>query len=115
MKSVEVDGKNVLFLSGARPRATLYAVYHYFEVFAGVRYFWDGERIPKCNSLPICGIDLHEKPRFKYRGQRYFSHRGLHRFQAEHWSLTDWKKEIDWMLKKKLNFLALFIGLDDLF
>ena len=25
---------------------------------------------------------------------RYFAHRGLKRFQAEHWSLADWQREI---------------------
>lgn len=115
IKSVKADGKNVLLLSGGRPRATLYAVYHYFEKFAGVRYFWDGDRIQKRNSIETENIDLFEKPHFKYRGQRYFAHRGLHRFQAEHWSFDDWKKEIDWLLKKKLNCIAIFTGLDDLF
>ena len=115
IRTQKIDGKNVLFLTGGRPRATLYATYHYFERFLGVRYFWDGERIPKRAEIPMEGLDIFEAPRFKYRGQRYFSHRSLHRFQAEHWSLEDWKKEIDWMLKKKLNLAALFIGLDDLF
>ncbi len=115
IKSVKIDDKNVLLLSGGRPRANIYAVYYYFEKFASVKFFWDGERVPKTTSLPIEKLNVLEKPRFKYRGQRYFAHRGLHRFQAEHWSFEDWKQEIDWLLKKRLNFVSLFIGLDDLF
>jgi hypothetical protein len=46
---------------------------------------------------------------------RYFAHRSLHRFQAEHWDFEDWKKEIDWILKKRLNLFMLRIGMDDLF
>ena len=56
-----------------------------------------------------------EKPRFEYRGLRYFAHRGLHRFQAEHWDLEDWKREIDWLVKKRFNLFMLRTGIDDLF
>jgi len=61
----------------------------------------------------MCDIDVVESPRFEYRGLRYFAHRGLKRFQAEHWSYEDWKREIDWMVKKRLNFFMLRIGMDD--
>ena len=37
----------------------------------------------------VGGMDVVETPRFRYRGLRYFAHRGLHRFQAEHWDLDD--------------------------
>ena len=63
----------------------------------------------------LSDIDITESPRFDYRGIRYFAHRSLHRFQAEHWSLEDWQREIDWMLKKRLNCFMLRIGVDDLF
>lgn len=110
----EIDNRNYLFLAGGRPRSTIYAVYRYFEKYCGCRWFWDGDRIPK-SEFTVCGIDLTEEPRFDYRGLRYFAHRSLHRFQAEHWNLADWQKEIDWILKKRLNLFMLRIGLDDLF
>lgn len=110
----ELGGRTFLFLAGGRPRSTIYAVYRYFEVFCGCRWFWDGDRIPRM-ELPLSGIDLKESPRFEYRGLRYFAHRSLHRFQAEHWGLEDWQKEIDWILKKRLNLFMLRIGLDDVF
>ena len=109
-----IDGRDSLFLAGARPRATIYAVYRYFEKYLGCRWFWDGDRLKKA-SLILSGIDALETPRFEYRGLRYFAHRSLHRFQAEHWNLEDWKKEIDWILKKRLNMFMLRIGLDDIF
>ena len=114
IRSAEIDGRTVLFFAEGRPRAVLYAVYRYFEIFCGCRWFWDGDRIP-AGELPLSDIDVYEEPRFEYRGLRYFAHRSLHRFQAEHWSLEDWKREIDWMLKKRLNLFMLRIGLDDLF
>jgi len=115
LRSVEGDGRTTLFLVGGRPRAVFYAVYRFFELRADCAYFWDGDRIPKGPAPDLKGLDLTETPRFDWRGLRYFGHRSLHRFQAEHWTLDDWRREIDWMLKKRLNFFMLRIGQDDLF
>ena len=114
IRSARLSGRDVLFLVGGRPLAALYAVYRYFECYSGCRWFWDGDRIHS-HELTLEGIDLCESPRFEYRGLRYFAHRSLHRFQAEHWSLEDWKHEIDWILKKRLNLFMLRIGHDDVF
>ena len=115
IKSLELDGHNLLMLAGGRGRSTIYAVYDFFERQAGCRYFWDGDIIPTADSVDITALDIFESPRFEYRGLRYFAHRSLHRFQAEHWSLEDWQKEIDWMLKKRLNMFMLRIGHDDMY
>jgi len=114
IRCVELAGRRVLFLAGGRPRSTIYAVYRYFERFCGCRWFWDGDRIPK-TQLPLADADLVESPRFDYRGLRYFAHRSLHRFQAEHWTMEDWATEIDWILKKRMNLFMLRIGMDDVF
>ncbi len=106
--------RNVLVLAGGRARSTIYAVYDYFERVMGCRYFWDGDVIPKSDEIVTGGIDFSESPRFLYRGLRYFAHRGLKRFQAEHWSEQDWKNEIDFLMKKRLNFFMLRIGMDDI-
>ena len=113
--SATLRGHDALLLWGGRGRSTLYAVYRYFENCLGCRWFWDGDRIPKRKELPFRNVSLVEKTDKLYRGTRYFAHRGLHRFQAEHWNLEDWKREIDWLLKKRLNLLMLRIGQDDLF
>ena len=110
------DGKrNLLFLSGSRGRSTLYAVYHFFETRANCSWFWDGDVVPKTESLDMTGLDIAESPRFEYRGLRYFAHRSLHRFQAEHWGPDDWEREIDWIVKKRLNVFMLRISMDDVF
>ena len=114
IRGCEVDGRSFLFLAGGRPRSTIYAVYRYFEKFCGCRWFWDGDRICK-GDLPVLDVELCESPKFEYRGLRYFAHRSLHRFQAEHWSFEDWCCEIDWVLKKRLNIFMLRIGMDDIF
>ncbi len=113
--SVMDGGRKLLILAGGRGRSTVYAVYRYFELFCGCRWFWDGDIIPKADSVPMENISVSESPRFVYRGTRYFAHRSLHRFQAEHWGMEDWKRELDWLMKKRLNMFMLRIGDDDLF
>lgn len=116
IKSFTLDSRKVLLLAGARKRSLLYAVYDYFE-HCGCSYFWDCDILPEKQlpALPMDSFDCKEAPRFDYRGLRYFAHRGLHRFQAEHWDLEDWKREFDWVLKKRMNLVMLRIGMDDLF
>ena len=111
----DTGGRKLLFIAGGRPRALLYGVYRFFELRANCRYFWDGDIIPEAKKIDITGLDLKESPRFRYRGLRYFAHRSLTRFQAEHWDFPDWKREIDWILKKRMNLFMLRIGIDDLF
>ena len=108
------NGRRVLILAGGRGRSTLYAVYDFFERFCGCHWFWDGDVIPKLDSIELCDIDTVESPRFEFRGMRYFAHRSLHRFQAEHWGYEDWRRELFYLTKKRLNFFMLRIGMDDL-
>ncbi len=114
IRSYKQNNRKILILAGGRGRSTLYAVYDYFERFLGCHYFWDGDVIPHHDSIPMDDINITESPRFEYRGLRYFAHRGLKRFQAEHWSFDDWKRELDWLTKKRLNFFMLRIGMDDI-
>jgi hypothetical protein len=115
MLSIIKEGQSFLILAGGSGRSTIYAVYDFFRKQAGVEYFWDGDIIPHRDQIKLTGIDVLEQPRFEYRGLRYFAHRGLHRFQAEHWDLEDWKSEIDWLMKKRFNLFMLRTGIDDLF
>ncbi len=113
--SVSENGRDHLILAGGRGRSTLYAVYEFFETRCGCRWFWDGDVVPRRDSIDLTGLNATFTPRLEYRGIRYFAHRGLWRFQAEHWSFDDWKREIDWCVKKRLNLFMLRIGQDDLF
>ena len=115
VRSAEKEGRRFLFLAGGNSRSTLYAVYDFFERQAGCRYFWDGDIIPKRAEIKMDGLDVSEAPRFAYRGIRYFAHRSLDRFQAEHWGPAEWEREIDWALKKRLNLVMLRIGMDDVY
>ena len=114
ISSVEESGRQLLLLGGGRKRALMYAVYDFLECY-GCSYFWDCDIVPEKKELKLSGFNIHKSPRFEYRGLRYFAHRGLHRFQPEHWTLDDWKHEINWILKKRLNMFMLRIGMDDIF
>ncbi|MBM3888496.1 MAG: hypothetical protein FJ388_05145 [Verrucomicrobia bacterium] len=113
--SLPHEGRTLLILAGGAGRSTIYAVYDFFRRRAGAEYFWDGDVIPKRASIELAGCDVTERPHFQYRGLRYFAHRGPQRFHAEMWDFEDWKRELDWMLKKRLNLFMLRTGIDDLF
>ena len=102
-------------ITGSNMRSVMYGVYDLLERRAGCRWFWDGDVVPRRESIDLANLDIHEEAHFEWRGLRYFAHRGLTRFQAEHWGFEDWKKEIDWCLKRRLNVFMLRIGQDDLF
>ena len=110
-----IVSSSAVTIIGSNLRSVLYGVYDLLERRAGCRWFWDGDIVPKKEAIDLSGLDVHEESRFDYRGLRYFAHRGLTRFQAEHWGFDDWKKEIDWCLKRRLNLFMLRIGQDDLF
>ena len=114
IKTYRLNGRRVLLLAGGLGRSTLYAVYDYFERAFGCRYFWDGEITPRKKDS-FKDYDILEKPRFEYRGLRYFAHRGCKRFQAEMWDFEDWKRELDYIVKRRMNLFMLRIGQDDLF
>ena len=104
-----------LELASVNGRSALYAVYDFLERRGGCRWFWDGDVVPKGPVPDIAGLDVLEQSSFEFRGLRYFAHRGLTRFQAEHWGLEDWKREIDWCVKRRLNRVMPRIGMDDAF
>lgn len=103
-----------LVFAGANARSCLYAVYDFFAR-QGCAWFWDGDRLPPKRTVDVTGVAFAARARFAYRGLRYFAHRSLHRFQAEHWDFDDWKRELDWVAKRRLNLFMLRIGIDDLF
>ena len=111
---IQSEGAGVK-ITGSNERSVFYAVYDLLSRRAGCEWFWDGDVVPKRTSIDLSGLDVHEESQFEFRGLRYFAHRGLTRFQAEHWGYEDWKREIDWALKNRLNLFMLRIGQDDLF
>ena len=109
------SGATDVTITGSNLRSVWYGLYDLLERRGGCHWFWDGDVVPKKESIDLSNLDVHEEAHFEYRAIRYFAHRGLTRFQAEHWGLDDWKKEIDWVLKRRLNVFMLRTGQDDLF
>ena len=85
-------------ITGSNMRSVWYGLYDLLELRGGCHWFWDGDVVPKKERLDFSGLDVKEEANFEYRGLRYFAHRGLTRFQAEHWGPEDWRREIDWIL-----------------
>ena len=109
------SGERGVTITGSNVRSVWYGLYDLLERRGGCRWFWDGDVVPRKDALDLSGLDVREESRFAYRGIRYFAHRGLTRFQAEHWGFDDWRRELDWCLKNRLNLFMLRIGQDDLF
>ena len=102
-------------ITGGNARSVLYAVYDLLEKRGGCRWFWDGDVVPKITELDLANLAVDEKSRFKYRAVRYFSHRGLTRFRSFQWSPEEWKREIDYLAKIKVNVFMMRMGWTDLF
>jgi hypothetical protein len=109
---VSQDGVTI---TGSNLRSVWYGLYDLLERRGGCRWFWDGDVVPTRGTIDLTNLDVYEEAHFEYRAIRYFAHRGLTRFQAEHWGPKEWRREIDWILKKRLNVFMLRIGQDDLF
>ena len=96
----------LIFLGGS-DIGTLYAVYHYLENICHVGFFEDGEHIPKLDSIPAKNLDIVEKPYFPNREAIQGCAYG---YSAAYWKVEDWKREIDWLVKKKFNLIQFTIG-----
>ena len=112
--SMKSDAKGAV-LTGGNPRSVLYAVYDLLEKRGGCRWFWDEDVVPKIGELDLSGLDIDTKSRFKYRACRYFAHRGLTRFRALQWGPDEWRREIDYLCKMKVNVFMMRLGWYDLF
>ena len=112
--SMKSDDKGAV-LTGGNPRSVLYAVYELLEKRGGCRWYWDGDIVPHIAELDIANLDVDTKSRFKYRATRYFAHRGLSRFRAQQWGPEEWRREIDYLAKIKVNVFMLRMGWHDLF
>jgi len=101
IKSVANGRLHWLVLVGGSPRATLYAVYHYLEVFCRVGFFAEGERVPRLDAIPVAGIDVVERPRWPIRQYMMDCE-----YTSYWWGPDEWRQEVDWAAKHKFNVLS---------
>lgn len=106
IKSFRCHGAKALLIAGKTGLGTLYGVYHYLEAFCKVGFFWSAEQVPKLEHLPMEGISIVENPRF---AERFMSSPGSYTF-GEYWTWREWKREIEYRIKKKHNLIGLHLG-----
>ena len=106
IQSASYGGKKFLVLCGAVDHATLYAVYELLERFGRIGFFRDGEFIPKRKDFAIEGVEIIEVPFFKYR---IFGGQWIY-WEMHSWDEEEWRREIDWYAKKRINVHTYFFG-----
>lgn len=104
-----MGSRHCLLFGGSTDRATLYAVYHFLENVCKCGFFEDGDYIPKRKTISIPDIDITERPYFPDR--QNIQGCALS-YTTDYWSWEDWKKELDWMAKKKFNIVFYPFSID---
>ncbi len=108
IRSLHLHGGPSLLIAGRTDLGTLYGVYHYLEHCCKVGFFWSADQIPRLKRIPIEGLELVENPRF---AERFMTGPGGYSF-VEYWTWKDWKREIEYRVRKKLNLISLYLGSD---
>jgi hypothetical protein len=114
IRTVKDGESNYLILGGNNDRSALYAVYHYLDKFCKVGFFEDGERIPTIDKLPFHGISVVSNPRFAYRFRSKFGsgHVMLSKYTHHFWDWNDYKRNLDWWAKRKINMSSECLSVD---
>ena len=111
IKNISEKEQNILALAATEDYAVPYAVFHLLEKVLHTGFFWDGEYVPKQNTIILKDLDIAEDPRFENR--QYMQGCAL-AYSTRYWDFCgprrvpiggNWQREIDWMVKKKLNIL----------
>lgn len=102
-RNVRVDEREVLLLCGGGPRGTFNAVTWYLETACRIGFFWDGERVPSRDRIPVEGIDVHEEPRWP---ERQYLISVAYTYSAWWWGWREWKREIEWAARHRYNIMT---------
>jgi len=105
VRALDSGGKTQVVFLGGTGIATLYAVYHYLEQYCGCGSYWDGDHVPRRETLQTKGVNITAKPYFR---ERMCMNLTLYWYSAPWWEWKDWKKYLDWALKARFNILSLW-------
>ena len=108
VKAVSVDSKLVLVLTGETLTGASHAVYSFLENELGVGFFIDGNRVPHIESAALTDVDRTEEPVVPLRGLFYhhtWKHPHVNSWRL--WGFEGWKRTIDWMRRKRFNFMPM--------
>jgi len=76
------------------------------ERHLGFGFFWDGEQVPKRRDVVLPELDVSSRPHFSIRD---YLQGCIFNYSSLPWSTEDWKREIDWAAKHKINRMY-FLG-----
>ena len=80
-----------IYITGGRPRGTLYGVYHFLDNVLGVRWLApDAEFVPPKANLTISALNIREKPAYIQRDANYFLH-------------IDPEADYKWLIRNRFN------------
>ncbi len=102
IETLKLDNRDVLILGGSQDRSALYAVYSLLEGVLGVGFFRDGEQIPDMPTIELPDIKIAERPRFSDRQE---GNGCIYRYSTFYWTWEDWKRELDWRAKRRVNMI----------
>jgi alpha-N-acetylglucosaminidase len=102
IESIVLEGREVLLVGGSSDRGTLYAVYALLENVLGVGFFRDGELVPKQDTIDLVDLHISDSPRFQYREDGSGC---IFAYSTPYWDMDDWKRELDWRAKKRVNMI----------
>jgi len=105
IRSVRQDDGWAVVIGGRPDRATLYGVYHYLEKYHHVGFFWDGERVPK-GELRMDGLDEVQISPFEIRWLHRWNRVVMKKYTGFYDTVEEWKRDLDWQSKVKLNATA---------
>jgi alpha-N-acetylglucosaminidase len=105
VQSVMAAGKPQVAFLGGTGIATLYAIYHYLEKACDCGFYWDGDHVPRRETLPVQDIHILAQPHFL---ERMCMNLTLYWYSVPWWEWEDWRAYIDWTLKARFNILSLW-------
>jgi hypothetical protein len=100
LKTVAADGREMLVVAGSTDRGTLYAVYWLLEEVLGIGFFRDGERVPDMPTIELSALSIAERPFF---ADRHDGNGCVFTYSASGWGFEEWKRELDWKAKRRVN------------
>jgi len=104
IKSLAYKQHKIIVFLGIDERGAMHAMYYFLEKHCGIGFFSDGDKIPHLTKPLLGKIDIVQEPVFKYRG--FFTHpywSAPYAHCSRLWTFEDWKKEIDYIRKKRFN------------
>jgi len=108
IKAGTVESRLVVALTGETLTGASHAVYSFLENELGVGFFIDGNRIPRRTSVDLTNLNRTERPAVPLRGLFYH-----HTWKHPHanswrlWGFDGWTNAIDWMRRKRFNFMPM--------